>query len=300
VGLRVATRGSALARWQAEHVIGLLREVEPSLVAELVIVETYADRQPEVPIAELGGKGVFAKEVQTAVLEDRADVAVHSAKDLPAVTPAGLVLAAVPERGDPRDALVGTDLGGLRDGAVVATGSLRRRAQLAHVRPDVQFEELRGNIPTRLRKAEQFDAVILAAAALERLGQADRIAERLPPDVMLPQVGQAALAVECRRDDQDTRATLERIEHGATRRCIDAERGFLTGLGGDCSLPAAAHASLAGDRLRIEGIVASPDGRKLLRHEVSGPATAGAALGRSLASHLLDEQGGSSLLGLST
>lgn len=297
MGLRVATRGSKLARWQAQHVIGLLHEIEPSLGAELVLIETQADRRPEVPIAELGGKGVFAKEVQTAVLDDRADLAVHSAKDLPAATPDGLVLAAVPERGDPRDALIGATLRELREGAVVATGSLRRRAQLAHIRPDVRFEDLRGNIPTRLQKAEQFDAVVLAAAALDRLGEADRISERLSPDAMLPQVGQAALAVECRRGDHDMRALLERIEHGATRRCVDAERGFLMGLGGDCSLPAAAHANLAGDRLRVEGIVASPDGRKLLRHEVSGPASAGAALGRSLASHLLDEQGGAAILG---
>lgn len=294
--LRVATRGSTLARWQADHVVGLLRHVEPSLGAELVIIETHADRRPEVPIAELGGKAVFAKEVQTAVLDGRADLAAHSAKDLPAVTPDGLVLAGVPERGDPRDALVGVALAQLRERAVVATGALRRRAQLAHVRPDLRFEDLRGNIATRLRKGQQFDAIVVAAAALDRLGEAGRIAERLSPDVMLPQVGQGALAVECRSDDAATRALVAQIEHVPTRRCIDAERGFLAGLGGDCSLPAGAHAILTGDRVRVEGVVASPDGRKLLRHEVSGPATDGAALGHSLANHLLHEQGGAALL----
>jgi hydroxymethylbilane synthase len=289
-----------LARWQAEHVVGLLREDEPGLEAELVVVETQADRRPEVPIAELGGKGVFAKEVQTAVLEGRADVATHSAKDLPSVTPDGLVLASVPERGDPRDALVGAALTQLRERAVVGTGALRRRAQLAHVRPDLRFEDLRGNIATRLRKGQQFDAIVLAAAALDRLDESGRIAERLSPDVMLPQVGQGALAVECGSEDTATRALLARIEHAPSRQCVDAERGFLAGLGGDCSVPAGAHAVIDGDQVRVEGVVASPDGRKLLRHEMSGPATAAAALGHSLASHLLHEQGGAALIRLAT
>jgi hydroxymethylbilane synthase len=295
--LRVATRGSALAKWQAEHVAMLLKGAEPSLEIELVLVDTQADQQPDVPIWEMGGKGVFAKEIQAAVLDGRADIAVHSAKDLPSATPEGLVIAAVPERYDPRDALIGSTLEDLPEGGVVATGSLRRQAQLAHVRPDLRFEGLRGNVPTRLEAAERFDAIVLASAGLDRLGLADRITERLPTEVMLPQVGQAALAVECRRDDHDVRPLLERIEHAATRRCVDAERGFLAELGGDCSLPAAAYAQLAGEGLRIEAMVASPDGRKLLRDQVTGPASAGAALGRSLANQLLREQGGADLLG---
>lgn len=295
--VRIATRGSDLARWQARHVGRLLASVEPSLQVELVPVETHADRRLDVTIAELGGKGAFAKEIQAAVLAGQADLAVHSAKDLPSVAPEGLELVAVPERGDPRDALIGSALEDLGEGAVVATGSLRRRAQLAHLRPDLRFEELRGNVPTRIAKAKQFDAIVLAATGLNRLGLSDEITEHLSPDVMLPQVGQAALAVECRKDDADTRAMVGRIEHRATRRCVDAERGFLARLGGDCSIPVAAHAGLAGDSLEIEGIIASPDGRKLLRHQVEGPANAGAALGRSLASHLLNEQGGAELLG---
>lgn len=295
--LRVATRGSALARWQAGFVVDLLQAAEPSVEIELVMVETEADQRPDVPIAEIGGKGVFAKQVQAAVIDGRCDIAVHSAKDLPAVTPDGLVLAAVPERADPRDVLVGSALIDLEEGAVVATGSLRRQAQLAHLRPDLRFEGLRGNIPTRLEKASQFDAIVLAAAGLDRLGLSDRVAERLSTEVMLPQVGQAALAVECRRDDYDVRPLVERIEHAATRSCVDAERGFLAELGGDCSLPAAAHARLAGDGLRVEGVIASPDGRTLLRDEATGPASAGAALGRSLANQLLGERGGATLLG---
>lgn len=297
--LRVATRGSALARWQADHVVALLRKVEPAVEAEVVVVETSGDRRADVPIWELGGKGVFVKEVQAAVLDGRADVAVHSAKDLPSATPDGLVIAAVPERADVRDALVGARLDELPEGAVVATGSLRRRAQLAAHRPDLRFEGLRGNMETRIARAgrDGVDAVVVAAAALDRLGLADRIAERLDLDVVLPQVTQAALAVECRAGDVDTRALLELIEHGPSRRAVDAERGFLRELGGDCSIPAAAHATQAGDSLRVRALVASPDGRAVVRHEVSGPATAGAALGRSAARHLLDEQGGARLLG---
>jgi hydroxymethylbilane synthase len=230
------------------------------------------------------------------VLDGRADIAVHSAKDLPSTTPEGLVIAAVPERADARDVLVGATLADLPLGAVVATGSMRRRAQLAHIRPDVRFESLRGNIPTRLDKAGQFDAVVLAAAGLDRLGLADHVTERLPIEVMLPQVGQGALAVECRRDDYDVRPLVERIEHAATRACVDAERGFLTELGGDCTLPAAAHATLAGDGLRIEGLLATPDGKTVVRSDATGPASAGAALGRSLANHLVDDLGGAALL----
>ena len=297
--LRVATRGSALARWQADHVVALLHKVDPAIEAEVVIVETSGDRRLDVPIWEIGGKGVFVKEVQTAVLDGRADLAVHSAKDLPAATPEGLVIAAVPERADARDALVGSPLAALPPGATVATGSLRRRAQLAHRRPDLRFEGLRGNMGTRVGRAGQdgIAAVVVAAAALDRLGWADRIAERLDTDVVLPQVGQAALAVECRSDDGDTRFALERIEHLPSRRTVDAERGFLAELGGDCSLPAAAYASLAGDSVKVRGLVATPDGVTVVRHEASGPATAGAAIGRSVARHLLDEQGGAGLLG---
>jgi hydroxymethylbilane synthase len=297
--LRVATRGSALARWQADQVVGLLGKILPDLEAEIVVVETGGDRRRDVQIWELGGKGVFVKEVQAAVIDGRADLAVHSAKDLPSATPDGLVIAAVPERADVRDALVGATLTDLPPSATVATGSLRRQAQLAHWRPDLQFQGLRGNVPTRVDRAgrDGVAAVVVASAALDRLGLADRIAERLGVDTMLPQVGQAALAVECRADDDDTLCALERIEHVPSRRTVDAERGFLAELGGDCSLPAAAHATVAGDSLRVRGLLATPDGATVIRHELTGPASAGAALGRSVARHLLDEQGGADLLG---
>jgi hydroxymethylbilane synthase len=285
--IRVATRGSALARWQAEHVASLLRAADPALEVELVVVDTQGDRRLDVPIWELGGKGVFAKEVQAAVLDGRADLAVHSAKDLPSATVAGLVIAAVPERGDPRDALVGSTLAGLPEGAEVATGSLRRRAQLAALRRDLRFVGLRGNMATRLAKAADHDAIVVAAVALERLGLGDQITEVLTTDQVLPQVAQGALAVECRDDDADLRDRLAGIEHADSRRCVDAERAFLAELGGDCSLPAAAHATIAAGVVEVRGLLASVDGATVLRH--TGPD------GAAVARHLLDH-GGSDLL----
>lgn len=291
--LRAATRGSPLARWQAEHVATLLRAADPGIAVELVVVDTQGDRRLDVPIWELGGKGVFAKEVQAAVLDGRADLAVHSAKDLPSVTVPGLVIAAVPERGDPRDALVGSTLADLPEGAEVATGSLRRQVELWRHRPDLRFVSLRGNMHSRIAKAGDHDAVVVAATALDRLGLADQIAERLSTDTVLPQVAQAALAVECREDDDDLRALLQVVEHGPTRRCVDAERAFLAELGGDCSLPAGAHAVIEGDELRLRAFLSSPDGRTMLRLDSIGRD---ASLGTDIAHHLI-EQGGAALLG---
>ncbi|MFN8050183.1 MAG: hydroxymethylbilane synthase [Acidimicrobiales bacterium] len=241
---RIATRGSALALWQANHVAAALRSADPGVEVELVIISTEGDRRTDVPLAMIGGKGVFVKEVQAAVLDGRADIAVHSAKDLPAITPDGLVIAAVPERADARDALVGARLAELPAGGVVATGSPRRRAQLADLRPDLRFEELRGNIDTRLAKAAGFSAIVMAAAALDRLDRHPDVVDLLDVDLMVPQVGQGALAVECRSDDADTISALALLDDAATRRAVTAERSFLERLGGDCDLPAGAHATL--------------------------------------------------------
>ena len=291
--LKAATRASPLARWQAEHVAALLRRTDSSIEVELVVVETDGDRRADVPIWELGGKGVFAKEVQAAVLDGRADLAVHSAKDLPSSTVDGLVLACVPERGDARDALVGSTLDGLRQGAEVATGSLRRQAQLAALRPDLRFVGLRGNMATRVAKAADHDAVVVAGVALDRLGLGDHIAERLSTDAVLPQVAQGALGVECREDDTALRDLLASVEHAPSRRCVDAERAFLQVLGGDCSIPAAAYAVVVDGALTIEGRLASTDGATVLRHVVVGE---GAAIGAEVARVLLDELGGRALL----
>ncbi|MGQ0803229.1 MAG: hydroxymethylbilane synthase [Actinomycetota bacterium] len=288
--LRVATRGSALARWQAERIVALI-----GAPAELVVVSTRGDERADVPIHTMGGTGVFVKEVQQAVLDRRADIAVHSAKDLPPGTEPGLVLAAVPERGDARDAIVGRALDDVPTGGRVGTGSVRRRAQLAYARPDLTFGELRGNIPTRLEKAAAFDAVVVAAAGLDRLGLADRIAERLDPAVMLPQVAQGALAVECRADDTATRDLVAAVDDPAARAAVTAERAYLARLGGGCNLPCGALARVAGDgAVELEALLASLDGRIALR--ASGSGRDPEALGTEVAERLLTEEGGAMLL----
>jgi hydroxymethylbilane synthase len=262
---------------------------------EPVVVHTTGDDRHDVPVSALGGQGAFVKEVQVAVIEGRADVAVHSAKDLPSDTPAGLVLACVPERADPRDVLVGAALADLPAGAVVATGSVRRRAQLAWLRPDLTFCDLRGNMATRLERAERVGAGVLALAALERLGLAARVAEVLDPGVMLPQVGQGALAAECRRDDTATRQLLEAIDDAAAHQAVRAERAFLAALGGGCSLPVGALAVLDGGQpgMVLHGMLASRDGRVLLRRQLPGDDPG--ELGRRLAEELVDEAGGRAL-----
>ena len=288
MALRAATRGSALARWQTDHVAGLLAAAgSVAGPVEAVVVSTVGDRRPEAPVGSMGGKGVFAAEVQAAVLDGRADIAVHSAKDLPARTPDGLALAAVPARADPRDALVGCALADLAPSARVATGSPRRRAQLAWLRPDLVFCELRGNIETRLAKAAGFDAIVMAAAALDRLGLAPAVVDVLDPSVMLPQAGQGALAVECRAGDAAVLGALSVIEHRTSRLAVDAERAFLAELGGDCTVPAGAFAVTGADGLiDLTGLVASPDGRRVARERRSGRDPA--ELGRSVARLLLE------------
>ena len=287
--LRAATRGSELALWQARHIASLLEEP-----VEEVVVETAGDKNHDTPIWEIGGRGVFVKEVQTAVLEGRADFAVHSAKDLPALGVPGLVLAAVPERGDARDALVGRTLEELPAGARVATGAVRRRAQLASLRPDLTFAGIRGNIDTRLRKATQFSAVMMAAAALQRLGRIEQAAELLDPRVVVPQVAQGALAVECREDDDGIREKLAAIEHGPSRRAVDSERAYLAELGGGCDLPVGAHAQVIDGAIRMTAVLATLDGRIVIRSTREGDDPE--ELGRSAASEILDDCGGTWLL----
>jgi hydroxymethylbilane synthase len=254
--------------------------------AEPVVVETTGDRRADVPLSEIGGQGVFVKEVQAAVLEGRADAAVHSAKDLPAVAAPGLCLAAIGEREDPRDALVGAALDAIPLGGTVATGSVRRRALLAWRRPDLAFAELRGNIATRLDKAAGFDAIVVAVAALRRLGLSDRIAEALDPSWFVPQVGQGAIAVECRADDGPTRARLARVDHAATRRAVTAERAFLATLGGGCTLPVGAHATVGPTgTLTLHAVLATAESGPVLQRTESGDDPV--ALGEQVAVALL-------------
>ena len=283
--LRAATRSSPLARWQTEHVIALLEAAHPGLEVEPVLLTSAPDKDLSRPISELGGKGLFAKEVQEAVLDGRADLAVHSAKDLPSQTVPGLVLAAVPERGDPRDVLVGAGLVDLPVGAVIATGANRRRVQLQDLRPDLRFVELRGNIQRRVATAgtvvadgelagQRITAIIAAGAAMLRQDMEAAITDWLPPYLMTPQVGQGALAIECRADDEGTQARLAAIEHAPSRRRVDAERSFLIALGGDCDLPAGAHATLAdedpGSEITLRMVIGADDGSRLERAVIRG------------------------------
>lgn len=260
-----------MALWQAHHVANLLRAADASIAVDVVELSTVGDRRTDIPIAVIGGKGVFVKEVQAAVLDGRADIAVHSAKDLPSVTPDDLFIGAVPERGDPRDVLIGASLSDLRSGSVIATGSARRRVQLQAVAPAAKFEGLRGNIATRLAKAPGFDAIVMANAALVRLGLELANVQVLTPEEMIPQVGQGTLAVECRADDDELKTLLADIDHAESRRRLDAERAFLAELGGDCDLPAGAFAVIndAGS-LTVSGVLATRDGSRIVRHEVTG------------------------------
>ncbi len=288
--ITIATRGSALARWQAGAVAARLGAARPGLRCELLVVDTAGDRIQDRPIPELGGQGVFVKEVQSAVLAGRADIAVHSAKDLPSLPTEGLVIAAYPERADPRDALVGADLAGLAEGATVATGSVRRRAQLAVARGDLRFADLRGNIATRLAKVPPGGAVVVALAALTRLGLADRAAEVLDPGVVLPQVGQGALAVECREGDQAVAGLLDELDDLGVRAEVEAERAFLACLGGGCDLPVGALARVAGAGMEIEALVVGSDG-VARRGRRRGPTSTGEDLGRDLAAELVGPGG---------
>ena len=289
MALHAATRGSELARRQARHVASLLdQEVEE------VVVETTGDRHRDAPIWEIGGRGVFVKEVQAAVLEGRADFAVHSAKDLPARPTPGLVLAAVPERGDARDAMVGSTLDDLPPGALVGTGAVRRRAQLASMRPDLTFASVRGNVDTRLRKATDYGAVVVAAAALRRLERIEVAAELFDPELFVPQVAQGALAVECREGDERVLDAIATIDHAPSRRAVEAERAYLAELGGGCDLPVGAHARVVDGAVRLAAVLATLDGHIVLRATTQGDDPV--QVGRSAAAEILHESGGTWVL----
>ncbi len=288
--IRIATRRSPLAKWQANHVAALLRAREPELDVRLHEVVTKGDRILEVPLARVGGKGLFVKEIEDALLAGDAQVAVHSMKDLPAVVAEGLAIGAVPEREDPRDALCsrGRHLEDLEKGARVGTSSLRRAAQLKGMRPDLQIETVRGNVETRLRKLDHgLDAVVLAYAGLRRLGLADRATQIFETHEMLPAVAQGALAIEARAADAETMRRLAPLDDSPTRQRVEAERGLLRRLEGGCQVPIAAHATLRDGRLTLRALVASLDGRRVVRGERSGDVGEAASLGEALGEELL-------------
>lgn len=294
--LRLATRGSPLARRQSELVASRLKEIDISV--ELVIVETIGDANRDVPMSELAGQGVFTTEVDRAVLEDRADVAVHSAKDLPSSEPAvGLTIAAVPERADPRDVLVGRSLEALSPGAAVATGSPRRRVQLSNLRPDLAFQEVRGNIGTRLERVPPGGAVVVAAAALDRLSIGDHAAEVLPISIMLPQVGQGAIALRCREGDGRTLSLLAEIDDVSAHLALRAERAFLATLGGGCDAPVGAYAIHEDSgTILLEAMLATLDGHVVIRRRAVGVEPE--PLGTQLAESMLEIDVAGELFGL--
>lgn len=296
--LRLATRGSPLARRQTELVQARLRAAAPDLEIQVVVVETMGDVRSDVPLKEISGRGVFTTEVDQAVLMGRADVAVHSAKDLPAATETpGMLLAAIPERADVRDVLVGSTLALLPPGGVVATGAPRRRVQLAHARPDLNFVQVRGNIGTRLTKVPDGGALVVALAALERLAIGNRATEILSLEVMLPQVGQGAIALRCLADDGATLALLERIDSPEVHKAVRSERAFLAWLGGGCDAPVGAYATIGADRLiHLEAMIASPDGRTVIRRRGVGDSPE--QVGTALAESMLEIDGAGELFGL--
>jgi hydroxymethylbilane synthase len=298
--VRLATRASALARAQSGSVARAL-EAALGCETELVPLTTSGDRLADASLAKVGGKGLFVKEIEEALLDGRADLAVHSAKDLPAGERAGLVLAAFPPRADPRDALVarapGATLLGLPRGARIGTGSARRASQLLALRPDLEPVPMRGNVDTRLRRLHEreLDAILLACAGLERLGRADAIHERIDPAALLPAVGQGTLALQTREGDPLARE-LAALDDATTRACLVAERAFLTALEGDCNVPLAAFAEpIAGGRLRLRALLASPDGRALVRCEQDASPADAALAGRRAAAHVL-ANGGEAIL----
>jgi hydroxymethylbilane synthase len=298
--LIIGTRGSKLALWQANWVKERLSKLLPRIRVELQVISTKGDRVLDVSLPKLGeqGKGLFTKELEDALFGQRVDLAVHSLKDLPTDLPDGLHIAAFCEREDVRDALVtrdrGQSLAALPRGSIIGTSSLRRQAQLKAHRPDLRMAAVRGNLDTRLRKLDEggFDALALAAAGLRRLGYGERIVDLLEPDIVMPAVGQGALAIEARSDDKRINRMLEGLDHADTRIACQAERAFLKGLGGGCLVPIAAHAIVTNGRVSLQGLVASPDGSRIIRGSRSGETSSSDEVGLELARDLLSKGAG--------
>jgi hydroxymethylbilane synthase len=288
----IGTRGSKLALWQAEWVRSKILALDPSLEVELEKIKTTGDKILDVPLAQVGGKGLFVKEIEEAMLRGDIDLAVHSMKDVPTMLPEGLHLRAVLEREDPRDAFVSLEATGVRDlkaGARLGTSSLRRSCQIGNIRPDIEIVSLRGNLDTRMRKLDegQFDAVVLAVAGMKRLGFGDRITEALEPDVCLPAIAQGAVGIECRVDDGFINELLAPLKHRESEVCVEAERACLKRLEGGCQVPIAAHAVLEGDMLGMDALVGSVSGDRIIRKRMEGAAGEAGAIGTEIAERLL-------------
>ena len=291
--IRIGTRGSQLALWQARWVQSRIQSIEPDAEIELTTIKTIGDKILDVPLAKVGGKGLFVKEIEEAILDGRVDLAVHSMKDMPSELPEGLVIGAVPEREMPGDVLLSRKdlrLSELPEGAQIGTSSLRRGAQLLACRPDLRIVPLRGNLDTRIRKldTENLDAIVLAAAGVRRLGLQTRVTEYLDVDIMVPAVGQGALCIECRKNDDMLRPILDAMEDPGTRTVVTAERAFLARLEGGCQVPIAGHGILENDRLQVTGLVAELDGKTVIRESLDGLPEKAEEIGTSLADILLE------------
>ncbi|WP_397472082.1 hydroxymethylbilane synthase [Rheinheimera sp.] len=292
--IRIATRKSALALWQAEYVKAELLRNHPNLTVELVPMSTQGDKILDTPLAKIGGKGLFVKELEQAMLEDRADIAVHSMKDVPVEFPDGLMLHTICPRENPQDAFVSNQFKSIDElppGAVVGTSSLRRQCQLKALRPDLTVRDLRGNVNTRLAKLDngEYAAIILAAAGLIRLGFEQRIAALMLVDTSLPANGQGAVGIECRSDDKEVQQLLSALEHRETRICVLAERAMNRKLQGGCQVPIGAYAVIENDSLWLRGLVGALDGSEIIRHQLRGPVAEAEQLGVALAEHLLSQ-----------
>jgi hydroxymethylbilane synthase len=297
---RIGTRGSQLALWQANWVKNAIARHWPQATCELEVIKTTGDKILDVPLAKVGGKGLFVKEIEEALMDGRIDIAIHSMKDMPAMLPHGLSISAVPERENPLDALISRNedaLATLPQGARVGTSSLRRSSQLLHQRPDLKIVPLRGNLDTRLTKltTTELDAIVLAAAGLKRLGLAHRITEFLAPDIMLPAVGQGALCIESRTNDVTIGPIVAALDHATTHTAVMAERAFLHRLEGGCQVPIAAHATIENEQLHLTGLVAELDGQTVIKASVEGPCHQATALGLDLAEQLLAQGAGNIL-----
>lgn len=290
--IRIGTRGSMLALQQSGMIKAVLESLWPGISVELKVIKTTGDKITDVPLAKVGGKGLFVKEIEDALLDGTVDMAVHSMKDVPALLPEGLHIGAVPEREDPRDALIlrsGSTIEDLPPGAVIGTSSLRRAAQILKLRPDFEIRTLRGNLDTRLRKLTdgQYDAIILASAGLRRMGWEDRITLLLDPSIFLPAIGQGALGIESRIGDERVRRILEPLNHPETASAVAAERSLLKELEGGCQVPIGGYASVSGDTIELAGLVASIDGRKVFKAKLAGTVGNAVELGKSVAAELL-------------
>lgn len=291
--IRIGTRGSPLALWQANWIKSELQSLHDGLAVEIITIKTSGDKIQDAPLAKIGGKGLFVKEIEEGLMRGEIDIAVHSMKDVPIELPEGLTIATITRRENPCDALISKDgkkLADLPKGAKVGTGSLRRTTQLLSYRPDLQIIPMRGNVETRIKKltTDGLDAIILATAGLYRLGWKDKITEIIDPDILLPSVGQGAVGIEARQHDVDVLRLIIGLDHETTHLALEAERAFLRVLGGGCQVPIAAHATLADDKLCLKALVGSPDGKQILKSEKSGLAQNAERIGDSLGRELLN------------